>query len=114
VLVLTPYIIRDQEDMRRIVQRRLEERQELLDHQALFSDRPWREPPFERARGLLGAVRHTQRTLADEQEREDALLPRPPKAHEPTEPLELPPTAVVTSSPAPDAKPSAPATRVER
>ncbi len=56
VLVLTPYIIRDQDDMRRIVERRMEERQELLDHQALFSDRPWREAPFERARGLLDAM----------------------------------------------------------
>ncbi len=57
VLVLTPYIIRDQEDMRRIVVRRMEERQELLDHQALFSDRPWREAPLEPSRGLLATMR---------------------------------------------------------
>jgi general secretion pathway protein D len=116
VLVLTPYIIRDQEDMRRIVERRMQERQDLLDHQALFSDRPWREAPFERTRGLLGSIRHTTKMLAEQQEREDALLPRPPKTHEPTEPIELPPTAVVSGAPAaPEPKsPPVAAARVER
>ena len=92
VLVLTPYIIRDQEDMRRIVERRMEERHELLDHQALFSDRPWREAPFQRARGILGAMRTMEKTLDVEREREEALLPRPAKVHEPSEPIELPPS----------------------
>jgi general secretion pathway protein D len=114
VLVLTPYIIRDQEDMRRIVERRMEERQELLDHQALFSDRPWREPPFEKARGLLGAIRHTGEALEDERAREEALLPRPPKVHEPSEPIELPPAIVESNAGSPEGKAQAPPARVER
>ena len=93
VLVLTPYIIRDQEDMRRIVERRMEERQELLDHQALFSDRPWHSPEtFARASGILTAMRRSARELEVERERAEALLPRPAKTHEPTAPLDLPAT----------------------
>jgi general secretion pathway protein D len=112
VLVLTPYIIRDQEDMRWIVQKRMEERQELLDHQALFSDRPWREAPFERSRGLLAAIRQENEKVDMEREREEAALPQPPKTHEPGEALDLPlvPSATAT----PEAKPAAPGVRVER
>ena len=114
VLVLTPYIIRDQEDMRRIVERRMEERQELLDHQALFSDRPWREAPFERTCGLLGSIRHTEKTMDEARAREEALLPRAPKTHEPSEPIELPPAPPAAVAPAAEAKPAGPVVRVER
>ena len=101
VLVLTPYIIRDQEDMRRIVERRMEERQELLDHEALFADRPWREVPFEPTRGLLGAMRRMTKTLDAEREREEALLPQPPKTHEPTEPIRAAPVVPAGGAAAP-------------
>ncbi len=36
ILVLTPHIIRDDTDMKRIFQRKMDERQELIDHDALF------------------------------------------------------------------------------
>jgi general secretion pathway protein D len=119
VLVLTPYIIRDEEDMRRIVERRMEERQELLDHQALFSDRPWREAPFERSRGILGAMREVERTNELTREREEALLQGAPKTHEPSEPIELPPpsaASVVGGAPVVETKPLAGAggVRIER
>lgn len=117
VLVLTPYIIRDEEDMRRIVEQRMEERQELLDHQALFSDRPWREAPFERARGILGAMRAVDRSNALAREREEALLQGAPKTHEPSEAIELPPPRTESSAggvPPADAKPLAGAVRIER
>jgi general secretion pathway protein D len=114
VLVLTPYIIRDSDDMRRIVERRMEERQELLDHQALFSDRPWRRPPFEKTRGLLEEIRAADAKLEDERAREEALLPPPPKRHDATEPIELPPAQMESSPAPPDAKPAAKELRVER
>jgi hypothetical protein len=92
----------------------MQERQELLDHQALFSDRPWREIPFERTRGLLGNIRATEKALVAEREREEALLPPPVKTHAGSEPLELPPTApAVTTPPAAPAE-AKPAVRVER
>ncbi len=116
VLVLTPYIVRDQEDMRRIVERRMEERQDLLDHQALFSDRPLRpDKTFARARGLLGQMRRAEIAEEEELANEAKLLRRPPKTHEATDPIELPATAPTASSSgeAKDVK-GAPATRVER
>ncbi|HEY8089987.1 MAG TPA: type II secretion system protein GspD, partial [Polyangiaceae bacterium] len=122
VLVLTPYIIRDQDDMRRIVERRMEERQELLDHQALFSDRPWHTPEtFSTARGLLGMMRRSEQVAELERVREEALLPKAMKTHEGTEPLELPAVAVpgtagMAAAPA-EGKPAAPgpaAVKIER
>jgi len=119
VLVLTPYIVRDQEDMRRIVEKRMDERQELLDHQALFSDRPIRPTKtFARARGLLGLIRRAEIAAEEEAANEAMLLRRPPKTHEPSEPVDLPAMAVApTTATSADAKPAsappAPA-RVER
>ncbi len=119
VLVLTPYIVRDQEDMRRIMEKRMDERQELLDHQALFSDRPLRpEKSFARARGLLGLIRRAEIAAEDEAANEALLLKRPPKTHEITEPIELPAlagasTGATSTDAKPAATPQAPA-RVER
>jgi general secretion pathway protein D len=120
VLVLTPYIVRDQEDMRRIVEKRMDERQELLDHQALFSDRPIRPTKtFARARGLLGLIRRSEIAADDEAANEAMLLRRPPKTHEATDPVDLPATAVTptTTATADGAKPAVTpqaAARVER
>jgi len=117
VLVLTPYIVRDQQDMRRIVEKRMEERQEMLDHQALFADRPLRpSTTFSRARGLLGLMRREEVAAATQQALEAALVQGPPLGHEPTEPIELP--AVLGTSGAGgaggDGKGAAPTTRVEK
>jgi general secretion pathway protein D len=111
VLVLTPYIVRDQQDMRRIVEKRMEERQEMLDHQALFADRPLRpSKTFSRARGLLGLMRREELAAEAQRAVEAALVQGPPLGHEPTEPIELP--AVLGASG--DTKSPAPTTRVEK
>lgn len=112
VLVLTPYIVRDQEDMRRIVEKRMDERQELLDHQALFSDRPLRPTKtFARARGLLGLIRRAEIAAEEEMANEAKLLRPPPKTHDETAPIELPATAPASS--AGETKAAASATRIE-
>ena len=115
VLVLTPYIIRDQDDMRRIVVRRMEERQELLDHQVLFSDRPWSSPePFGKRGGLLAEIRKSEKKVEEERAREAELTPKDIKTHEPTEPLELPVLAGSAPSPSSSAPPAKAGGRVER
>ena len=45
ILVLTPYIIREQDDLRTVFERKMQERQEFLDHYFVFSDRHEYEPP---------------------------------------------------------------------
>jgi general secretion pathway protein D len=118
VLVLTPYIVRDQEDMRRIVERRMEERQEYMEHAALFEDRPWSPPKtFARARGLLGLMRKDERRMEEERKNQEALVPRPVLVHDPNgpaDPIELPamstpaPTNVANGTPGALGTPNAP------
>ncbi len=91
VLILTPYIIREQDDLRRIFERKMQERQEFIDHSTIFSMHDY-EPhkDYTRTRGLLEEVR--QRSLEVEERRtaDLAMRPKEVKEHEGTEPLDLP------------------------
>lgn len=61
VLVLTPHIVRDEEDMRAIYERKMQERQEPLDRDAVFEGQEWSAPrDWRRTRGLLAHVRDAQ------------------------------------------------------
>ena len=53
LLILTPYIIRDQNDLRTVFERKMQERQEFLDRYFVFSDQQPYEPPrdFSRTNG---------------------------------------------------------------
>jgi general secretion pathway protein D len=92
LLVLTPHIIRDQNDLRRIFERKMQERQEFLDRYFVFDESlPW-EPPrdYSRTNGLVENIRQTQLELA-ERERLAAELDEPEaRRHEPVKPLTLP------------------------
>ncbi len=62
VLVLTPYIVRDQTDLRRIFERKMQERQELIDRETVFNGHDWTPPKdWARTRGLLADIRLSQR-----------------------------------------------------
>jgi general secretion pathway protein D len=92
ILVLTPYIIREQADLRLVFERKMQERQEFLDHYFVFSDLTEYEPPkdYSRTNGLLEDIRRSY-SEADDQRRLDELTrPRTLKTHEPGQPLELP------------------------
>jgi len=91
VLVLTPHIIRDRTDRMRIFTKKMEERQEMLDHDALFSGRPW-EPPkdYARGHGLLREIRKSYSEVSSQRKLEDMRAPQPVKAHEPQPPMDLP------------------------
>jgi len=100
VLVLTPHIIRDEEDMRKVVTKRMEERQEFLDHYLLFHKDTGAPIGFDpaRGRGLLRMIDQDFRTI--DEERQIALdgATHAPALHEERPPIDLP------SAPAADPK----------
>ena len=54
LLVLTPHVIRDQEDLRKIFERKMQERQEFLDRYMVFSGEDWKPPrDWSRTSGLV-------------------------------------------------------------
>jgi general secretion pathway protein D len=92
ILVLTPYIIREQSDLRGVFERKMQERQEFLDHYFVFSDQTAYEPPkdYKRTNGLLEDIRQSFLDVAEAQRLEDLKRPREIRVHEPGQPLELP------------------------
>jgi general secretion pathway protein D len=92
LLVLTPYVIRDQDDLRAIFERKMQERQEFLDRYFVFNDSAVWQPPhdFTRANGLVEDIRQT---MIEQSEKTRLELDRAPKAvkkHAPSEPIALP------------------------
>jgi general secretion pathway protein D len=90
VLILTPHIIRDEDDMRRIFEQRMQERQEFIDHYFAFKEDG---PPlgFDPARGhgLLSQLRADYAQVA-EQRRLEQSGEVASAAHAPKEPIDLP------------------------
>ncbi|WP_437998530.1 type II secretion system secretin GspD [Sorangium sp. So ce185] len=92
LLVLTPYVIRDQEDLRAIFERKMQERQEFIDRYFVFSDSAAWEPPrdFSRANGLVEDIRQSILTEEERARLEEEARPRRPQDHTPVEPVGLP------------------------
>ena len=108
ILILTPHIIRDSTDLRRIFERKMQERQELMDRESIFTDDKWSAPKdYTRTRGLLGDIRQAHLgVLVKKKEAEDAA-PRAEGGQVAQPPLDLP----VPQSPAGvGAKPGSPST----
>ncbi len=96
LLFLTPYIVRGQNDLRAIFERKLRERQEFMDRYFVFNDRDY-EPPmdYSRTRGLISEILNTfeeveveqrlLRALEAEQSRRRVHTPRPPVGSAPFE-----------------------------
>ncbi|HEX2878999.1 MAG TPA: type II secretion system secretin GspD, partial [Polyangiaceae bacterium] len=90
LLILTPYVIHDQNDLRKVFERKMQERQEFLDRYFVFNSQ-W-EPPrdFSRANGLVEEVRQAF-ILQEERERlEEESKPKAALGHAPSAPIELP------------------------
>jgi len=106
ILILTPHIIRDSTDLRRIFERKMQERQELMDRESIFADDNWSAPKdYARTRGLLGDIRQAHlAVLVKKKEAEDAA-PRVEDRQVAQPPLEMP---VPQSPSGVGAKPSAP------
>jgi general secretion pathway protein D len=91
LLILTPYIIRDQDDLRAIFERKMQERQEIIDRYFVFSDAAWTPPKdYRRTNGLLEEIRQATLDVAEKQRIEAESKPRAPKTHEPTKPIPRP------------------------
>ena len=65
VLVLTPHIIRNEDDMRHIFEVRMQERQEFLDHYFVFRDGPPIGFDPARGHGLLASLRESYGEVAE-------------------------------------------------
>jgi general secretion pathway protein D len=106
LLILTPYVINSQEDLRRVFSRKMEERQQLLDRYFVFTSE-W-DPPrdYSRSNGLVEEIRQAFAEAHATRERELEQTPPAQQMHVPGAPLELPvelhsaPAGVAPSAPA--------------
>ncbi len=90
LLILTPYVIQSQDDLRKVFTRKMRERQEFLDRYFVFNS-DWQPPrDYSRTNGLVEEIRQSIAELAEERRLALEMKPREVKEHEPTEPLELP------------------------
>ncbi len=92
VLIMTPYIIRNQEDLRTVFERKMQERQEYLDRYFVFSDSSEYKPSkdWSRTNGLVEDIRQTYLQLEERKRLDEITRPRELKTHEPQRPLEMP------------------------
>ncbi len=116
VLVLTPYVIREQSDLRAIFERKMHERQEFLDRFFVFSPDSQYDPPrdYSRTNGLVEDMRQHDLELEQKAKLAELLKPKEIKVHAPGTPLEPVgatgrPQAGSTNSAAPGAAPAGPA-----
>ena len=92
ILVLTPYIVREQADLRTVFERKMQERQEFLDHYFVFSDQTQYEAPkdYSRMNGLLEEIRQSFADVAAQIDIQRDQQPKEMRVHVPGQPLELP------------------------
>ena len=92
LLVLTPYVIRDQDDLRAIFERKMQERQEFLDRYFVFNESNDWSPPrdFSRATGLLEDIRQSMLKQEEKERLEEEARPKGARTHEPVQPISLP------------------------
>jgi general secretion pathway protein D len=114
ILILTPYIIRDQSDLRNVFERKMQERQELIDRYFVFSSNEYTPPKdFGRTNGLLEVIRQEYAKIAEKKQLEELTRPKELRGHPPQTPVEMPGPARGHSSPtqpnvAPDVAPQPP------
>ncbi len=110
LLILTPYVIQSQEDLRKVFTRKMRERQEFLDRYFVFNS-DWQPPrDYSRANGLVEEIRQAFAEMSERQRLELEAMPGETKGHIPTEPLDLPVDVGPGSgaAPAPNQAPAAP------
>jgi general secretion pathway protein D len=115
LLVLTPHVIRDQEDLRKIFERKIQERQEFLDRYMVFSGEDWKPPhDWSRTSGLVEDIRKAFAEIAEQERLEQESKPRENPPREPSEPIELPSDVHGVGAAAPQATPAAPVVPARR
>ncbi len=111
LLVLTPHVIRDQSDLRRIFERKMQERQEFIDRYFVFTDSDWQPPhDWTRTNGLVEDTRQAFAEIEEQTRLEDESKPLEDTERAPSQPIELPSAVREGSGPAlSPAKKAAPA-----
>jgi len=91
LLVLTPHVIREQDDLRRIFERKMQERQEFIDRYFVFATDQW-DPPkdYTRSNGLVEDIRQAFFAIDEQVRLEEELKPRELHDHAPGEAIDLP------------------------
>ena len=109
LLILTPHVIQEQNDLRKIFERKMQERQEFLDRYFVFAGQDW-EPPrdYAKTNGLVEDIRQSFFLVEEQLRLEEESKPREQREHAPSEPIELPGAVRGTPGAAP-AAPGAPA-----
>src|SRR5690606_34026140 len=117
LLILTPYVIQSQEDLRKVFTRKMQERQEFLDRYFVFNG-DWQPPrDYARANGLVEEIRQALAQMSEQRRLQLESMPSEAKTHQPTEPLDLPVDVGPSTgapAPAPAAPRAAPASRGRR
>jgi general secretion pathway protein D len=91
LLILTPHVIRDQSDLRRIFERKMQERQEFLDRYFVFSDQEWSPPrDWSRTNGLVEEIRKSYAEIEEDRRTELESTTSNEVERGLSEPLELP------------------------
>jgi general secretion pathway protein D len=110
VLVLTPYIIRSQEDLRTVFERKMQERQEYLDRYFVFADSAEWKPPkdYSRMNGLVEDIRQAAFRVEEQRKLDELTRPREVKGHQPGQPIEMPAGGRSTGLPPPPGPAPAP------
>ena len=94
VLILTPHIIRNEDDMREIFEKRMQERQQFLDHYFVFRDgAPMGFDP-KHGHGVLAELRASYAEVAERRRLESQVPQTVVASHEPRPPLDMPSTAL--------------------
>jgi general secretion pathway protein D len=91
LLVLTPHVIRDQTDLRRIFERKMQERQEFLDRYFVFADSEWTPPKdWSRTNGLVEDIRQSYLEIDEQLRLERESLAPEDEERVPSDPIDLP------------------------
>jgi general secretion pathway protein D len=91
LLILTPHVIRDQSDLRRIFERKMQERQEFLDRYFVFAGDDWSPPrDWSRMNGLVEDIRKAFREVEEQMRLEAESQAEQEAERRPSEPIELP------------------------
>jgi general secretion pathway protein D len=99
LLILTPTVIQTQTDLRRVFERKMQERQEFLDRYFVFSGQDWQPPrDYTRTNGLVEEIRQSYRLVEERLRLEEESHPKHLE-HTGSEPIELPSQVKAGSSP---------------
>ena len=99
LIFLTPYIIRDPSDFRRIFNRKMAERREFIERYTAFaSTRVDPDLDYNRTNGLLEEINKTLLEIEEEERLRKESEAQPPPEHLPSEPITFPPGTILRGS----------------